>query len=258
MRLYDSHAHFDGWTFTERLAVCERALAAGVTHIVAIGGCPSGNAAALELAALRPAQVRAAVGWDRAQAARDLDLGAIRKALQSPGVVAVGETGLDYHHDSCTAARQRPLFAAMLDLAAEAGLPTIVHSREAEADTLAALRDHARRWRGDPARIGVVHCFTGDSEFAAALLDLGWHISFSGIVGFANAERLRAVARCVPVDRLLVETDAPYLSPPPFRGRVNEPARLNLVVEALAAARGERPEQVTEVTFENAERLFGR
>ncbi len=258
MNLYDSHAHFDHFaTAADRAAACDRAAAAGVSRILAIGGSEAGNAAALETAGLRPAQVRACVGWDRGEAARSPDPGAIRRLLADPRAVAVGETGLDYHYDRDTAPAQRALFDAMLGLAREAGLPVVVHTREADDDTAAALAAHAASWQGGAGRIGVIHCFTGTWPFARRLLDLGYHISFSGIVTFPKAGDLREVAARVPADRLLVETDSPYLAPVPHRGRPNEPALLPFVAAAVADARGTAPEDLAGITRRNSEHLFG-
>jgi TatD DNase family protein len=134
----------------------------------------------------------------------------------------------------------------------------VVHSREADEATLAELREHAQAWRGEPGRAGVLHCFAGDEAFARQLLDLGFHISFSGIVTFRNADALRAVARLVPDDRLLIETDTPLLAPVPVRGKRNEPAFLPHVAAKLAGVRGCSVERIAEITTANAEWLFGR
>lgn len=237
--------------------MCDRAAAAGVSKILAVGGCPNGNEAALAAAAARPAQVAAAVGLDRAQAGGLYDLAAMRELARGAGVAAIGETGLDYHYDAATAAAQRELFDAMLALARDVGLPSVVHTRDAAADTLAALSAHGRAWRGDPSRIGVIHCFTGDWPLARALLDLGWHLSISGIATFRNAHNVREIAARVPADRLLIETDSPWLSPAPGRRRPNEPAYLPQIAAAVAAARQMAVEDVARITFENAVRLFG-
>lgn len=259
MNLFDSHAHFDPLATPEaRAAVCDRAAAAGVGRILAIGGSGAGNAAALDIAALRPDQVRAAVGWDRSEAARGADAASIRALLPDPRVAAVGETGLDYHYDRDTAQAQKLLFEAMLDLAHGARLPVVVHTREADDDTVAFLAAHAAAWKGDADRIGVVHCFTGSWPLARRLLDLGLHISLSGIVTFPNAAGLRDVAARIPSDRLLIETDSPYLAPVPRRGKTNEPAFLPFVARVVAEARGEPVEMVAEKTAGNAARLFAR
>ncbi len=257
MRLFDSHAHFDAWSAAERRAVCARAFEAGVDHIIAIGGCPASNTAALEVASEWPDRIGAAIGLDRGQAREPHDLSEIEALLRRPEVVAVGETGLDYHYDRDTAAQQRELFEAMLELARRLTLPVVVHSREAEQDTLDILREHTRRWQGDPGRIGVLHCFTGSYEMAAELVSLGWFISFSGILTFPSGGSLRAVAARLPADRLLVETDSPYLAPVPWRGSPNEPSRLRAVVLVLARARGVTLEEMAETTWRNGMNLFG-
>jgi TatD DNase family protein len=151
---------------------------------------------------------------------------------------------LDYHYSADTAAAQKALFSSMLDGARHHGLPVVVHSREAEADTLALLENHRSAWRGDPDRLGVLHCFTGDLPFAQALLALGMMISFSGIVTFKNAAALRDVAAAVPDDRLLIETDSPYLAPVPYRGKRNEPAYVCFIASALAELRGCEAEKI--------------
>jgi len=255
---FDSHAHFGHLpTPGERDTVLDRAVAAGVRQMASIGGSETENEAALDLAARHPDRVFAAVGWDRVEAARAPDASAIRDLLRRPGVAAIGETGLDYHYDRDSAANQRRLFEAMLALAREARLPVVVHTREADGDTLSILSDHASAWPGPADRIGVMHCFTGAWPFARKLLDLGFHLSFSGIASFPNAEEIRSVAARTPDDRLLIETDSPYLAPIPFRGRTNEPVYLPAVAAAIAAARNEPPEAVAEITHRNAAFLFG-
>ncbi len=257
--LFDTHAHFDAFTDTEAAEVLRRARGAGVARIVAVGGNLRANAAVLRVAAAHPEMLRAAVGIDRDGAAQAYDLPALELLIreQTGQVVAVGEIGLDYHYAPDTAAAQRGLLEAELDLARRLGLPVIVHSRDADADTVALLTAHAAAWRGDPGRIGVLHCFTEDEPFARALLALGFMISFSGIVTFRNADPLREVARRMPADRLLIETDTPYLAPVPHRGKPNEPAFLPAVAECLARVRGEAVEAVTAQTVVNAVRLFG-
>lgn len=258
MRLVDSHLHFD--TFDENGetgAILDRARAAGVQWMVAIGGSDDANEHAVRLAAAHPDCIRATVGYDRDLAATAWQGTLVEAAAREPGVVAIGETGLDYHYEPETAAGQRGLFEAMLELARRLQLPTVIHSRDAEADTLAMLEAHASAWAGDPDRLGVLHCFTGNKRFAKRLVDLGYYISFSGILTFRNAEDLRAVARALPLDRILIETDAPYLAPVPYRGKRNEPAWVGEVARTLAAARGDvSVEEAASVTADNACRLF--
>jgi TatD DNase family protein len=225
--------------------------------MTAIGGSEEANALAVSLAERYPDRIRAAVGYDRDEAEGSPLIAALEAVLRRPGVGAVGETGLDYHYGKDTASAQRTLFAAMLAVAGDHRLPVVVHSREADEDTLRMLREHAAGRRADPDRIGVLHCFTGDDAFADALLEIGFFISFSGIVTFPGAAALRDVARRVPLHRLLIETDAPYLAPPPHRGKRNEPAYVVRVAEVLAEVRGIGVPEVAAATHRNASRLFG-
>jgi len=254
---FDTHAHFDAFTDpADARAAMTRAEAAGVLRILAVGGSPESSHAALHAAAEWPGRVVAALGYDRDQADTSPSLAMLESELAQPAVVGLGEIGLDYHYQPETAPAQRALFAAQLELARRRKLPAIVHSREADADTIALLQEHASAWPGDPARIGVLHCFTGTAEFAARLLDLGLMISFSGILTFRNAEPLREVARAVPADRLLIETDTPFLAPVPHRGKRNEPAWLVPVAEELAKIRNDTLAHIAHSTTANAERLF--
>ncbi|MFH1477224.1 MAG: TatD family hydrolase [Verrucomicrobiota bacterium] len=180
----------------------------------------------------------------------------LESMLAAPETAAIGEIGLDFHHGRTTDAAQIVLFNRMLALARDYRLPVCVHTRAAEAETLAALRAHAAAWCGAPDRIGVMHCFTGGEGFARDLLALGFYISFSGILTFRNAGNLRAVAALVPDDRLLIETDSPYLAPEPFRGQPNAPAHVRRVAEVLAEIRRTSREKIAEITARNAGKLF--
>ncbi len=256
--LTDTHAHFDSFADEAVAPLLSRAQAAGVSRIVAVGGNPRANAAVLAVASAFPERVRAAIGFDRDCAGSTPDLAGLAGTIsrESARVVAIGEIGLDYHYAHGTAPAQRGLMEAELALARQVKLPVIVHSRDADDDTLALLRAHAAAWQADPTRIGVLHCFTEDAPFARSLLDLGFMISFSGIVTFRNAAPLRAVARMVPADRLLIETDTPYLAPVPHRGEPNEPAFLPAVAECLATERGETVDSIAARTSQNAAHLF--
>jgi len=254
--LTDTHVHFDDAAARgETAALLERAMAAGVTRFLSVGGNPSANTLALALAARAPGRVRAAVGLDRDQADAPWDITAVETAARAPETAAVGEIGLDYHYGLDRRADQLRRCETMLDLAARAGRPVVLHSRAADEDTLALLGAHAARRGAAPP--GVLHCFTGGRNFAFRLLDLGFFVSFSGILTFANAGELRAVAAAVPEDRLLIETDTPYLAPVPHRGRPNEPAWLAHVAATLAALRNRAPDEIARITSRNAERLFG-
>ncbi len=253
---YDTHAHFEV-TPLEMAAVMERAQAAGVTRLVAVGGSASLNAGALAAALAYPERVRLALGFDRDQAtaATPATFGeTLRQIAAVHPLAAVGETGLDFHYHAETGDAQCALFATQLRLADEWRLPVIIHTREADEATLRVLDETP--WRGDGLR-GVVHCFTGDKAFAAQLLDRQLAVSFSGIVTFRNADRLRASAAFVPEERLLIETDTPFLAPVPKRGQRNEPAFVTHVAECLATVRGTTPERIAEVTRLNARKMFG-
>ncbi len=256
-QLVDTHVHFDVFRLKgETAAVLERARAAGVQQFIAIGGAPDANLCAADMAAQHPGEIFFAAGYDRYLASESRDLAALENILARPGAVAVGEIGLDYHYSPETRDAQRELFAQMLAQARVRRLPVVVHSREAEDDTLALLKEHAAAWPGEPARLGVLHCFTGGPEFAQRVLEAGLFVSFSGITSFRNAESIRAAAQLVPADRLLIETDSPYLAPVPHRGKRNEPAFVAEVARAVAAARGAALEEIARQTTLNAELLF--
>lgn len=256
---FDTHAHFDGAGDAMAAGLLDRAAAAGVTRVVAIGHHPGANADALRVAGMHPGAVRAAVGLDRDCAGAAPDLASLEEMIRThpAQVVAVGEIGLDYHHAADSRLMQIDLLERELELARRWRLPVVLHSRDADDDMLTLCRTHAAAWSGAADRIGILHCFTEDEAFARSLLDLGFMISFSGIVTFRNADPLRAVARIVPSERLLVETDTPYLAPVPHRGRPNEPALLPAVGACLAQVRGIPVEELAAVTYANALRVFG-
>ena len=255
--LVDSHCHVAEREFdADRDAVLERAAAAAVTTIVCVGatGRVETNAPAIELAGMRRGvRVVASVGIHPhdASSADDAALATLRRFASAPGVVALGETGLDYYYEHSPRAAQRAAFARTAAMARELDLPLVVHVRDAHREAVEVLRSEPLGPAG-----GVIHCFTGDTDDARAYLDLGLHISISGIVTFRNADALRQAVRSIPADRLLVETDAPYLSPAPHRGKRNEPAHVRLVAEAVAEVQGQPFEAVARTTRANAERLF--
>ncbi len=256
---YDTHVHFhelleSAGTLPEIIA---RASAASVTRMLAVGGSPETNRQALQAALAYPEQLRAALGLNRDQAGLAYASAELAAQLAAPQVVAVGEIGLDFQHARPEHAAQGKLLERMLELARAQGLPVIIHSRAAEAATLELLERHVQQWRGAADRVGVQHCFTGSRAYAERLLELGFYISFSGIITFKNAGALRAIAAQIPAERLLIETDAPWLSPEPLRGKPNEPARVGLVAAALAAARGCSLPEIASLTSQNAQRLFG-
>jgi TatD DNase family protein len=249
----DSHTHLDSHDFdADREAVIERAHAAGVEIMLAIGtgDGPPDLEAGIRLAERYPF-IFATVGVHphNASAATPEVFDRLRELARHPKVVCVGEIGLDYHYDFSPREVQREVFARQLDLAAEAGKPIAIHTREAWADTMTLLRE---RWRGE----GIMHCFTGDEAQAREALALGFHLSFGGVVTFPKAEANRQAARIVPEDRLLIETDCPYLAPVPKRGKRNEPAFVVETARKLAEVRGQTADQIAKVTECNFHRLF--
>ncbi len=253
----DTHVHFDRFvregSFPELM---KNAKAAKVLEMVAIGGTPEANALSQKLAEEYPGCIFGCAGYDRDEAAKDCDFAALRESVADPRVKAVGETGLDYYYSAETATEQKKLFLENLSLAAEFAKPVVVHTRDADEDTVALLRDYSLAWQGDRGRLGVLHCFTRDIAFARQVLDLGLMISFSGIVTFANADALRDVVNYVPDDRLLIETDSPYLAPVPMRGRRNEPAFVVHVAKQLAELKGCSLDFIANLTATNARNLF--
>jgi TatD DNase family protein len=255
MPLVDTHAHLDQEEFdADRVEVIARALAAGVETIIAVGVTAASSAATVRLAAEQGA-IFAAVGIQPnycAQAEAD-DWDRIVALAASPKVVAIGETGLDRYWDYTPFPVQQDYFDRHIRLAQERNLPFIVHTRESDADVVAMLA--AARERG-PLR-GVMHSFTGTAATAEECVKLGLCISFAGMVTFKKSADLRAVAATVPDDRILIETDSPYLSPHPLRGKRNEPANLVHTARVLAEVRGISVEQFAQQTAANARALFG-
>ncbi len=254
MRLIDTHAHLDQEEFdADREAVIERAHAAGVEAIVAIGVTGPSSEAVAALAAAHQG-VYAAVGiqpnYTAQIAAGDWDR--VMALVDRPKVVGIGETGLDRHWDYAPFEVQQDYFDRHLRLAQQRDLPFVVHTRESDADVLAMLRE--ARQRG-PLR-GIMHSFTGTAETAAECVALGLHISFAGMVTFKTSDALRTVAASIPTDRILVETDSPYLSPHPLRGKRNEPANVVHTAHCLAAVRGQSSAEFAEQTTANARALF--
>ena len=245
--MIDTHAHLDALQ-DDPAAALGRAREAGVTRVIAIGSGIDSCRAALEIAEQEDG-VYAALGIHPHQAgnAEAGRLDDLRDLLSSPRAVAVGETGLDHYRDYAPRERQRELFEGQLALAAELDKPAVIHTRAADAETVAALE-------GFEGTV-VLHCFSSPALLDPAL-ERRWYVSFAGNVTYPNAYDLRAAARAVPVDRLLVETDSPYLSPQPRRGRPNEPANVVHTVAALAAARREDADALAEQIDANADAAF--
>ncbi len=254
MALVDTHAHLDQEEFdADRAEVIRRATESGVEAIVAIGVTADSSAAVVRLAGEYPT-VYAAVGIqpNYAAQAEPGDWDRVVEMASAARVVALGETGLDRHWNYTPFDVQQDYFDRHLRLAQSRGLPFVVHTRESDADVLAMLRE--ARQRGPLS--GVMHSFTGSAETAAECVELGLYISFAGMATFKKSDDLRTVAASVPADRILVETDSPYLSPDPLRGRRNEPAHVVHTARCLAAARGTSDEEFFAQTTANARRLF--
>lgn len=251
--LVDAHCHLGDAAFDpDREAVLGRASAAGVSHVIVIGESLGGSERAAALARKR-AGLSATAGVHpheaRTWSAEVRDR--LRELLAAPELVAVGETGLDYHYDHSPREAQRQAFEAQLALARELGKPVVVHARDADADMAAMLRGWGNR---DPAV--VLHSFASGDEVWDAGMTIGAYFSFSGMITFKNWTQTGRLAACPP-DRLLVETDAPYLAPVPHRGKRNEPAFVRAVADRAAELRGESPEVLADRTTENARRVFG-
>jgi TatD DNase family protein len=254
--MIDSHCHLDSAEFNEdRDAVIERAIAGGVTHMLAIGtgDGPPDLEAGLRLADKYSA-FYATVGihpHDAAKAGPD-DFKRLADLLAHPKVLAVGEIGLDYHYDFSPREIQKSAFIQQMEIAAAAGKPIVIHTREAWDDTLALIEQH---WASHGIG-GIMHCFSGGPAEASRAVDLGFYLSFGGIVTFPKALVVQEAAKSAPRDRILVETDAPYLAPVPKRGKRNEPALIVHTARKLAELRGESYEELCDVTSENFHRLL--
>ncbi len=266
----DTHAHLD--MLDDPAGALERAATAGVSFVVAVADVTEtpeetfeGLAGWIKEASSRldaaagpsrviPPEVRIAVGCHPHNAANFDDLAEERlsELAQDPLVGAVGETGLDFHYDNSPRDDQRNAFRAQLAIARDSALPVVVHLREAHEEGIAILEEE-----GMPVSGCVIHCFTGDAALAGRFLEMGCHISFAGPTTFKKATGIREAAAAVPLDRLLVETDCPFLAPVPYRGKTNEPALVTLTAAAIAAVRGIPEDRLAAAVSENARRLFG-
>ncbi len=254
--LIDSHAHIQGDEFAGDVeGVVSRAREAGVEKIIVVGGAGdlSSNDAALKLAEAYPG-LHATVGMHPhdAKEVSEADLARLKELSQGPKVVAIGETGLDFYYNHSPRKVQIEIFRRFIQMALETELPLVVHDRDAHREIADMLQQE-----GGGKLEGVIHCFTGDYEAARKFLDLGFYLSFSGIVTFKNAEGLREAVRRAPLDRILVETDSPYLAPVPHRSKRNEPAFVRHVAEKVAEVRGIPLHEVAQVTARNTQALFG-
>jgi TatD DNase family protein len=250
----DSHCHLDRLEW-DKLAltlpeVLQQAAAAKVEHMLCVSVSLKEFPAMKQLVAAYP-QVSVSCGEHPLHQEDQIDIELLRRYCADPAVVAVGETGLDYFYSPDSKAIQQEAFAAHIAVGRELKKPLIVHTRDARADTLNLLRSGGAADCG-----GVLHCFTEDWDTAKAALDLGFYISLSGIVTFRNADELRSVARQIPADRLLIETDSPYLAPVPYRGKTNQPAYVSAVAACIAQQRNVSIEQLAEQTSANFYQLF--
>lgn len=253
----DSHAHIEMSDFdADREAVIRRALDAGVEIIVCVGDgevAADSHRAAFRIAEQYPfIYTTVGVHPHEARLLDDNLYAQLTDLSQHPKVIAWGEIGLDYHYDNSPRDVQRDAFRKQLRMARERGLPISIHTREAEADTLAIIEEE---WKGCGLG-GVIHCFTGTRSFAEAVIEFGFYVSFSGVVTFKKAEELREIARAIPIDRILIETDSPFLAPVPYRGRRNEPAYVIVTARAVAELRGVGVEEVARSSTRNFNRLF--
>jgi TatD DNase family protein len=252
----DSHAHLDDPDFNaDREAVIERARAAGLRYLLAVGGGtgPDNLEAPVALAE-RHDWIYATVGVHPHDARHFTEphAGQIRKLAQHPRVVGIGEIGLDYHYDNSPREVQKRVLLWQLELAREAGLPIVIHCRDAWPDLTEIIQAH---WKSNGLG-GILHCFSGSRQDAVKFLNWGFQVSFAGNVTYKKAESLREAAREIPVDRLLTETDCPYLAPVPYRGKRNEPAFVLEVARTLAALRNLGVEELGEIVARNFERFF--
>lgn len=257
MTIFDSHAHYNDEAFgtrEERLALLEEIKSAGVSYILNAGTNPDSSLESLDLAEHSPG-VFASVGIHPEDLFhiedKEAALSQIRALASHPKAVAIGEIGLDYHWHGDERELQKTWFDRQLTLAEELDLPVIIHDREAHGDCLEIALSH-------PGVTGVFHSFSGSIETARELIDHGWYLSVSGVVTFKNAARILGVVPTVPDDRLLIETDCPYLTPHPFRGKRNDSRYLTYTVEAVAALRGTTPKSIAALTLRNAARLFSK
>ncbi|MGA2230260.1 MAG: TatD family hydrolase [Tepidisphaeraceae bacterium] len=250
--MIDTHCHLtDPGLIVQLDDVMARAELAGVDRMVTIGTAAPDWQECLEIARRYP-NVRCALGV-HPNYCNEVEVGEIeglKPLLANPSVVAVGEMGLDYHYDSVPKARQQDFFSAQLNIAVRTNRPVVIHSRKAIDDCLSVLKDF-------PVPAAVFHCFTGTADEARRILDAGWLIGFTGVVTFKKTDELRQVAAFAPADRILVETDAPYLSPEPKRGqKINEPSLVVHTAAAVAKARGVTLDEIDRITSDNARQFY--
>lgn len=248
MRIIDSHAHYDDSSFdADREEVLRELFSGEICKIVNIGCSVKSSYSSVKLAE-EYAGIYAAVGL-HPDAADEIDrIEEICRLCDNKKVVAVGEIGLDYHYEEHSRDIQKKAFEEQLKLAAELDMPVVIHSRDAWEDTMELLRKYRPK--------GVMHCFSGSAEIAREIVEIGMYVGFTGVVTFKNAKKALKALEAVPLDRLLVETDCPYMAPEPNRGKRNYSGYLPYTIAAMAAVKGVSPDEMAEITAENAERLF--
>ena len=254
---FDSHAHLDlaKEGEDEISAQLGRAWSAQLVGLIAVAGATKvGDYETTLVLAREDPRIRVAAGIHphNGSMATIEALDDLRRVLDSEEVVALGEIGLDYHYNRSTPSQQRRAFSMQLKMAHDASLPIVIHTREADEDTISILKDEGADELG-----GVIHCFSSGERLAGEALEMGLHLSFSGIVTFPRAQEIQMIAAQVPEDRILAETDSPFLSPVPFRGKTNEPCRVVHVVEKIASLRGIETEEMARITVSNTCRCFG-
>ena len=252
MQFFDTHAHFDSKAYKhDRDALLEQMHAEGVALILDPGCDLQSSRMAVSLAE-RFDFVYAAVGWHPGDLAsfREEDFPALCELARHPKCVAIGEIGLDYYWDATRKAEQKTLFRRQIELAMELCKPVVIHDREAHADCMEIVRDY-------PGLRGVFHCYSGSAEMARELLERGWYLGFDGPITYKNARKALEVLEICPLERILMETDSPYLSPEPLRGKRNDSRNLRYVAEKIAEVKGMTAQEIVEITRENGRRLFG-
>ena len=250
--LFDTHAHLDDRAFdADRASLLSRLPQAGL-GLVMNPGCSLASSRAASALAAQNNYIYAAVG-SHPDAADEVDDAALEEyrtlCRQNPKIKAIGEIGLDYHYEDIPRQIQLKAFRAQMELARELDLPVIVHEREAHADGMAVVAEF-------PEVTGVFHCYSGSLEMAKWLIDRGWYIGFTGVLTFKNARKAVEVAASIPLERIVLETDCPYMSPEPYRGKRNDPSRLCFMAEKLASLRGLSVEEIENTTLENGRRLY--
>ena len=253
MEIIDTHAHLDFPRFKkDREEVIERAIEGGVKTIVNIGADMTSSRNSVELSR-RYEEIYAVIGM-HPHSAKDFDLNVSKKLknlADNDKVVAIGEIGLDFHYDNSPREEQKRAFRAQLRLAKDLDLPVVIHTRDADEDTIKILKEEKADEIG-----GIMHCFASDKKLANEVLDLGFYLAFGGLITFKNLQDLRDVVKDVPLDRMLLETDAPYLTPEPYRGKRNEPLYVKYVAEKVAEIKGISLEKVAQKTSENAKAVY--